>query len=141
LDDHTLNIINAVSGAFAAIGTVAAVVVALALAKRDEGLRLGIDVATGGIVVRGHGQLLASRFEILISIANLGRRQVQVTAVGWTLGYFRKQCLVQVFDPDPPRVSRPYMAWTQSMRQMYGQVSGVMNRSRVRLSRSISTAW
>jgi hypothetical protein len=48
MGDHTLDTINAISGAFAAIGTVAAVIVALVLARRDEQLR-----PCGGVTALG----------------------------------------------------------------------------------------
>lgn len=80
------------------MATVAAVVVALVLARRDERIRLSAHVATGRVDVRSQGKLTESRFEILIEIANIGRRPVQVTGIGWRVGYLKRQRFVQVFD-------------------------------------------
>ena len=54
----------------------------------------------------------------MISIANIGRRPVLVTSVEWRLGYFIKQRLWQVFDPDPD-AQRPHSKLSTGDHVMY----------------------
>lgn len=102
MDESTLNIVNAVAAVLSAVGTVSAVIVALYLARRDEMLRLRIRATTGGVLSK-----LGSRFEVLINVANIGRRPVQVTSLTWRVGWRKQQHFFQKldeYDPDSARL-------------------------------------
>lgn len=67
----------------AAVATLAAVVVALHLARRTEKIRLKVHVGHRVVVV-GDGSPF--REHLSISVTNLGDRPVTVNSVGWAVG-------------------------------------------------------
>lgn len=97
----TLLWVTAIAESFSAIGTVAAVIVALWLARRDERLRLRIRVVVGGIVTRGQPVAETATPPVLwIKVTNIGRRPAEVAAIGWQLGVVRRRRFVAIIDPD-----------------------------------------
>jgi len=86
MDDSTLNLVNAIGAVFSAIGTVAAVVLALYLARRDNMIRLLNSVTEGELISQ-----TGFRSVIMINITNIGRRPVQVNSLSWRLGFIKKR--------------------------------------------------
>jgi hypothetical protein len=97
----TLDYLNTAAGILSAFATFAAVIAALYLARRDELLRLHLDAATGGILTNN------PRFEVLIDLANLGRRPVAVTSLGWRVGFRARKRYVLIQRPDPHSATLP----------------------------------
>ncbi len=87
--------LNAIGAVFSAIGTVAAVIVALHLARRDYYPRLSI---TNAIMQTAEPTGSARQILELMTIdgTNIGHSAVTVKGIFWTLGWFRKQTFVTV---------------------------------------------
>jgi hypothetical protein len=108
-DKETWEFINTFAPWLSAIVTIFAVVVSLCLARRSESIKLNITaghrlMATPGI--KGpYPEYLA------ISIVNTGHRDVQITNIGWKVGFFKKQMqhAIQLIDPDG--MSSPLPVW------------------------------
>ena len=92
-DRQTWEFINSFSSWVAAFGTVGAVIVSLLLARRDKTVRIEVTAGLRLSVIPGtqppYPELLC------ISITNIGHREAQITSIGWKIGYFKKQCMVQ----------------------------------------------
>jgi len=93
MDRTTWQFINSFSSWLSAIGTVAAVIVALYLARRDKRIRLQVSAGIRLIVTQGikgkHPDFLTIR------VTNIGHREAQLTNIGWKVGFFRKKHAVQ----------------------------------------------
>lgn len=90
---ETWKFINTFAPWLAATGTISAVFTSLYLARIDRRVRLEISA--------GIRLMLSQRAEppypelLNIRVINVGRRDAQVTHVGWSVGIFRKQHAVQ----------------------------------------------
>ena len=82
----------------AGVATLAAVIVALYLARRGESVRLKVHVGYR-IVVIGDGSPFQEH--VAISVTNLGDRAITVNSVGWAIGKgrARRHCLQPVSGP------------------------------------------
>lgn len=93
MDRATWEFINSFSSWLSAFGTIAAVIVALYLARIDKRVRLEVSAGIRLIVTPGvpgpHPEYLAIR------IVNIGHREVQVTNIGWKVGLLKKKLAVQ----------------------------------------------
>ncbi len=93
MDRATWEFINSFSPWLSAFGTIAAVVVALYLARVDKRVRLEVSAGMRLIVTPGvsgpHPEYLAIR------IVNIGHREAQVTNIGWKAGLLKKKLAVQ----------------------------------------------
>ena len=93
MDRATWQFINSFSSWLSAIGTVAAVIVALYLARRDKRIRLEVSAGIRLIVTQG---IKGNPPEFLtIRVTNIGHREAQLTNIGWKIGFFRKKHAVQ----------------------------------------------
>jgi hypothetical protein len=81
--DQEIQIWVAVGTWVAGIGTLAAVIVALYLARRVEKVRLKVYVGPR-VVVLGDGTPFKK--QIAFSVTNLGERPVTIESVGWVIG-------------------------------------------------------
>src|SRR5688572_29955936 len=92
-DRATWQFINTFADWFAAAGTIAAVIVAIYLARRDKTVRLSINAGVRLIVTPGvkgpHPEYLS------ITAVNIGHREAQITNIGWHVGLFKRQHGVQ----------------------------------------------
>jgi hypothetical protein len=80
--------INSFADWFSAFGTIAAVIVALYLARQDKRIRL---LATAGHrVIVSQGSKEPHPQYLTIRITNVGHRDVQVIGIGWRIGLFKK---------------------------------------------------
>ncbi len=86
-DRDTWTFINSFADWFSAVGTVAAVVLAIYLARQDKRVRLRVSV--GYRLLVAHGQTEPPPGFVLIVVTNIGRREAQVTGVGWKTGLFK----------------------------------------------------
>lgn len=84
VSNSTLELINTVAQSLGAIGTLAAVIVALYLARRQTSEQISIRTAKIGIVRQG---LPGSHegFFLQIAITNVGLRDVTITSFGWQI--------------------------------------------------------
>ncbi len=81
--DQQIQVLNAVGTWVAGIGTLAAVVVALYLARRGEKLRLNAHAGLRDVVA-GDGTPVETHLSI--GVTNLGDRPVTINSVGWAIG-------------------------------------------------------
>ena len=81
--DQKIQIWVAVGTWFSGIGTIAAVIAALYLARRGEDVRLNIGVGLMEVVI-GDGSPFQEH--VGINVTNLGERPVTVNTVGWAIG-------------------------------------------------------
>ncbi len=81
--DQKIQIWIAIGSWLAGVGTIAATVVALYLARRVEKLRLRIRVGLMQVVI---GDGTPFQEHLGIDVTNAGERPVTINAVGWTVG-------------------------------------------------------
>lgn len=81
--DQKIQIWVALGTWFSGVGTVAAVAVALYLAKRVEKVRLKVRVGLMEVVI---GDGTPFQRHLGISVTNLGERPVTINTVGWAIG-------------------------------------------------------
>ena len=91
----TLDFINTIAQSVAAIGTLAAVIVALYLARRQTAERVTVTTAKVGIVTPG---IPGSNegFFLRIAITNSCLRDVTLTGIGWRVGWWRPERFFQL---------------------------------------------
>jgi hypothetical protein len=89
-------VINGFANWFAAIGSIAAAVVALYLANRSN--KPSAKVSVGHRIIVGPGSKKPYPEIIVFKITNTGDRPIRVVQIGWKVGLFRKQYAVQTFD-------------------------------------------
>lgn len=106
MSQQVLNVITAIAAIASAIGTVAAVVVALYLARRDERLRLRVTNAfyIGALV--GETRYVTGE-EFSLTITNLGHRRVTITGIEFHYGRFRGVRGFVIFPPSPYNTQLP----------------------------------
>lgn len=98
IDKSTWEFINSFSDWFSAIGTIAAVVVSLYLARGQSKLQLRITAGHRLMAGLGTGHFPDYLY---ISIVNTGFRKALVTGIGWKVGVFRKRYAIQITDKSP----------------------------------------
>ena len=81
MSTYTMQLFSMLGTWFAAIGTIAAVVVALWLARRTEKVRL--DASVGVRTAFGSGR---SEGGVFITVTNLGERPATIHSVSWGIG-------------------------------------------------------
>jgi hypothetical protein len=86
--DQKIQVLVAVGTWLSSIGTIAAVIAALYLARRVENVRLNIQVGLMEVVI-GDGSPFQEH--VGISVTNLGERPVTVNTVGWAIGKGKKR--------------------------------------------------
>lgn len=91
--------IDSVAGLLTAAGTLAAVIVALYLARKDERIRLEVHAALM-VMISGGGHKPTD--VVSISVTNLGRRAATVKLLWWCMGFRKRQNALQ----KPPAGSR-----------------------------------
>jgi hypothetical protein len=86
--DQRIQVWVAVGTWLSSIGTIAAVIAALYLARRGEDVRLSVQVGLMEVVI-GDGSPFQEH--VGISVTNLGERPVTVNTVGWAIGRGKKR--------------------------------------------------
>ena len=84
---------------FAAIGTNAAVIVALVLAYRQNFSRVRVNASIIRLIPMG-GKASESPRYFNVSAANAGSKDIVITGIQWTIGWFKKKYLVQLPNTD-----------------------------------------
>lgn len=87
--DQKIQVWIAIGGCISGIGTLAAVVTALFLARRVEKIRLKVEVGLRGIFTPGDGSPFQKHLGIFVT--NLGERPVTVNSVVWVVGRGKKK--------------------------------------------------
>lgn len=93
---HTWEFINTFSGWASAIGTLAAVVTAIYLSRRDKMIRLTVR-ASKGIVL--HNQV--SSDVVWVAVANIGLRPTKISNMYWKIGFWKPTEFIQTPSSDP----------------------------------------
>src|SRR5438552_2052649 len=94
IDMDTWAALSAIASILAALGTLAAVIVALRLARRDYTPRLSITNA----IMQTTDRVIDDKPLQLVTICgtNLGRTTITVKGIFWTFGWIRRQTFVTV---------------------------------------------
>lgn len=90
--------INSFADWFSALGTIGAVIVALYFARQDKRIRL--RVTAGHRVIVSQGLEGPPPQYLAIRITNVGHRDVQVTGIGWRIGFLKKSYAEQTIIRD-----------------------------------------
>ncbi|MFC1650571.1 hypothetical protein ACFL2X_03275 [Candidatus Latescibacterota bacterium] len=98
IEKSTWEFINTFAPWFAAIGTLAAVIVSLYLARQDR--RIKLKVSAGHRMLVTEGQQGKSPQYIVISVVNVGHREAKVTGIGWEVGLRKKISAYQTVPRD-----------------------------------------
>jgi hypothetical protein len=94
MDQSDWNIVNAVAQSLSAVGTLAAVVVALQLARRQNAIRLNVRVTVVHTVQIGLPGSDEGPF-LNVHLANAGLRDATVVGIGWRIGLWKKNYFAQ----------------------------------------------
>jgi len=97
---ETWQFINTFAPWLSAIGTFAAVLVSLYLARQAS--MLNLNITAGHRVILTPGKKGPYPEFISISIINTGNRDLQITDIGWKVGFFKKkrQHAIQMIEQD-----------------------------------------
>jgi hypothetical protein len=88
---------NSFSNWLSAIGTIAAVIISLHLARQSGKLRATVSV--GHRIIITPGEKRGSYPEIIVfRLVNTGDRVIRVTQIGWKVGLWKKRYAVQMCD-------------------------------------------
>ncbi len=90
------DLVNGLANWLAALGTIGAVIVALYLARAQSRIRLKVEASS--VLVLNPGQTGTPPGYCQVSVTNKSQRVARVTQIGWRVGFFRKQYMVQLFD-------------------------------------------
>jgi len=106
LSGTAFNIISTVADVLAAAGTIAAVVVALYLARRDEKVRLRVHNGFYEQFERGPGGgHQGSTFGVFAT--NVGRRPASISVINLQIGLVKPATFLLMFPPDPYTTKLP----------------------------------
>ena len=86
--DQWVKVLTAAGGWMAAVGTIAAVSVALLLARRSEKVRLKTSVDCR-LVIAGDGSQPTRC--LMMSVTNVGQRPVTIMSTGWRIGRWKSK--------------------------------------------------
>lgn len=98
-EESTWLFINSFAAWFSAAGTLAAVIISLYLARQDKMIRLAVEatyITTKEITEENR----EPNHWIMITATNLGRRETEISYVGWKAGFLRARYATQEFSPD-----------------------------------------
>lgn len=88
--------INSFANWLSAIGTLAAVWVALYLANRAARPNIQLSVGHRIVLEAGTKELIPEY--VMFKVVNAGDRPVRITQIGWKVGLFRKRYAVQMYE-------------------------------------------
>jgi hypothetical protein len=86
------DVVNAIAQSVSAVGTLAAVVVSLTLARKQNRSRLRVRVGVAHIVQQGGPDF--GRF-LQVSVVNVGFRDTTISTLGWSVGVLKPVHLIQ----------------------------------------------
>jgi hypothetical protein len=98
MDSETWKFINTFAPWLSAIGTIAAVIVSLYLARAEKPVKL--TVRAGHRIMIEQGQREKPPEFLYISAINTGHRIATITNVGWKIGLRKKRYAIQVVQKD-----------------------------------------
>ncbi|MBW1717324.1 MAG: hypothetical protein JRJ77_16135 [Deltaproteobacteria bacterium] len=98
MDRETWEFINSFSPWLSAFGTIAAVIVALYLARIDKQVRLEVTAGIRLMVTPGMSGPYPEY--LVIRIVNIGHREAQITNIGWKVGILKKKLAVRTIIED-----------------------------------------
>ena len=87
---------NSFSNWLSAIGTLAAVIISLYLARRSGRPRASISVGHRIVIILGDKRMPPE--VIVFRIVNTGDRTIRVTNIGWRIGLWKKRYAIQGYD-------------------------------------------
>lgn len=92
-DQDAWKFINTFAPWFSAIGTLSAVILTIHLARKDRNIQL--EVSAGHRIIVTPGVPAPYPEYLSIYVVNVGRREAQITNIGWKTGVFKKQHAIQ----------------------------------------------
>ena len=98
IDQNILSLLNTIGIWLAGIGTLAAVIVALYLARRDTIVKL--KIYAGHRIIVSQGSKEKPDF-LSIGITNVGFRKTTIINIGWKIGLLKKKYAIQTLYPLP----------------------------------------
>ena len=104
ISQETLQILNTIGTWLASIGTLAAVIVSLHLARRDS--RVKLKVSAGHRVLVTPGQMGTPDY-CSIRVVNIGFRPANITGIGWKVGFYKKKYGIQTVYGHPASSKLP----------------------------------
>jgi hypothetical protein len=105
MSSDTREILNLVLNALTSLGTLAAVIVALYLARAAN--REILKARVGIRVMMSMGQSVKEGQEVVCAtVTNLSSRPITITGIGWRVGILKKQDFLQIHDGTNPVSSR-----------------------------------
>ncbi|MFQ5852936.1 MAG: hypothetical protein ACE5JU_20440 [Candidatus Binatia bacterium] len=105
-DQETWKFINSFAPWLAAIGTVAAVITALYLARKDARIQLKVRALIRFVAIVGT-DLGPGPDYVSVEVSNVGRRVATVTYIYWKTGIFRKKNYVWLVPQNPYSANIP----------------------------------
>ncbi len=94
-DKETWEFINTFAPWLSALGTIAAVIVALYLSNREKRIRLRVSAGHRMLIIPGQNIQEENEF-LVINIVNIGYRSAIITNIGWKVGFIKKQLGIQM---------------------------------------------
>ena len=94
MDESTYKLLELAGSWLAGVGTLAAVITSLWLARRSNIIKLGVRASHVSLITQGEKE---APDYVHINIVNKGQRPAKITGVGWRLGIFKKIHLFQLF--------------------------------------------
>ena len=104
VEKETWEFINSFAPWFSAFGTLAAVILAIYLARRDKNIRL--EISAGHRLMLSLGNPDYRPEYLYINIVNIGHRETQIVNIGWKIGFFKKEHSIQTLIRDD-QISSP----------------------------------
>jgi len=130
LDKTTWEFINSFSHWFSAIGTLAAVIALLYLARGQS--RLKLHITAGHRVLAGLGTGKLPDY-VYISLVNRRSGKARIAGIGWKIGLFKKSYAIQIPDKWPWSSSLPIELAQGREAQFLGARTARTNREPRRL--------
>ena len=96
---ETWKFINTFAPWFSAIGTLAAVIVSLYLARKSKEVK--IKASVGHRIIIEQGSTGPHPEYVVIKVVNHGGRITNVTNIGWKVGFYKKRYGIQTVPLDP----------------------------------------
>ncbi len=106
MEEHTLNLILAISSILTAIGTLSAVILSLYLSTRNRNIDLDVSVNISRQILMADPPIPDDNKYLSFSITNVGFRDANITSVRWEMGLFDKKHFSQIFDFSHPYITK-----------------------------------
>ena len=149
MSQEELNLVQACASILAAIGTVAAVIVALYLGRRDEKVRLRVEAGFYyQYLIRGIARISYEQEAFNVTVTNIGRRRAAISAVRICVGSWRPKCFGIMFpfnaqnaslpsiidDGEQAYFSMPQEQFKEVLKEIERKVGGPVDEAHIRIA-------